>query len=523
MTFSADTPSEPEAATSRRDDLTRILEGRLGPGAPDWVYLPVDVPRGVAELAVRYEYDRPATPPGVPGNALDIGVFDPRGHRGGDPAGFRGWSGGARDAFVISASDATPGYLPGPIQPGTWHVALGPYTVAPQGLAYRVEVTLRPGEPGEPFVPNPAPLRATGRGPAWYRGDLHTHTVHSDGVREPAELVAAARSAGLDFVVSTEHNTTSAHGVWGHHVPEDLLVVNGEEVTTRNGHLVVAGLPAGTWIDWRFRAVDGVLHRVAEALHGFGGLAIAAHPFCPYVGCAWKFGFAEVDAVEVWNGPWTPDDEVSLRQWDAALVAGGAGLDGGRWLPAVGSSDTHAHGDTVGLGQTVVWAEDLSRDAILAGVRAGRSYVAESAAVEVTFQATGAGRTAGIGERLPVGSDVPVELAVTVRGVESGFVRFVCDEGTLAQLPLPTPTGTGSRPAPAGDSRPEVDGQAEVEVEAGTEQGEAAQVTWTTTAAVSKYVRVEVRHTSSQPTVFEGMAAFTNPIFLGVDHPAERH
>ncbi|GAA2757192.1 CehA/McbA family metallohydrolase [Actinopolymorpha rutila] len=517
MTFSPDTPPEPEAATTRRDDLTQILEGRLEPGAPDWVYLPVDVPPGVAELAVRYDYDRPATPSGVPGNSLDIGVFDPRGHRVEHPAGFRGWSGGARDAFVISASDATPGYLPGPIRPGTWHIALGPYTVAPQGLAYRVEVTLRPGEPGQPFVPNPAPLRATGRGPTWYRGDLHTHTVHSDGVREPAELVAAARSAGLDFVVSTEHNTTSAHGIWGHHVPDDLLVVDGEEVTTRNGHLVVAGLPAGTWIDWRFRAVDGVLPRVTRRLHGFGGLAIAAHPFCPYVGCAWKFGFADVDAVEVWNGPWTPDDEVSLRQWDAALVASGAG---GRWLPAVGSSDTHAHDDAVGLGQTVVWADDLTRDAILAGVRAGRSYVAESAAVEVTFEASAAGRTAGIGERLPVGSDVPVELVVTVRGVQSGFVRFVSDEGTLAQLPLPKPTGTGSGLASSGDSRAEVDGQAEVEVEAGIEAG---RITWATTAAVSKYVRVEVRHTSPQPTVFEGMAAFTNPIFLDAeDCPAEQ-
>ncbi|MET9020332.1 CehA/McbA family metallohydrolase [Actinopolymorpha sp. NPDC004070] len=516
MTLSPETPDTPPAvpdpANTRRDDfLTQVLSGRLEPGTPDWVYLPVDVPPGVTELAVRYDYDRPAAPPGVPGNALDIGIFDPRGHRVEDRAGFRGWSGGARDEFVLSASGATPGYLPGPIQPGTWHIALGPYTVAPQGLAYRVEVTARTGDPGPPFVPSPAPLRAAGRGPAWYRGDLHTHTVHSDGVREPAELLASARAAGLDFVVSTEHNTTSAHGIWGHHVPDDLLVVNGEEVTTRNGHLVVAGLPAGTWVDWRFRAVDGVLPRVVEMLHGFGGLAIAAHPFCPYVGCAWKFGFAEVDVVEVWNGPWTPDDEVSLRQWDAALVADAEG----RWLPAVGSSDTHAHDDAVGLGQTVVWAEDLTRDAILAGVRAGRSYVAESAAVEVTFGASADGRAVGIGERLPVASDTPVELAVTVRGVRNGFVRFVSDEGILAQLPLPAlaPPESGAGSDPADDPRSGVEAQAEVDVE-------PWRVTWTTTAAVSKYVRVEVRHTSPQPAVFEGMAAFTNPIFLDADDPA---
>ena len=58
------------------------LRGTIRPGGPDWVYLPVEVPAGVAELAVRYRYDRPATPPGVPGNALDIGAFDERGTGG---------------------------------------------------------------------------------------------------------------------------------------------------------------------------------------------------------------------------------------------------------------------------------------------------------------------------------------------------------------------------------------------------------------------------------------------------------
>src|SRR5690625_4772524 len=35
--------------------------------------------------------------------------------------GWRGWSGGARDRFTITGSAATPGYLPGEPEPGTWH------------------------------------------------------------------------------------------------------------------------------------------------------------------------------------------------------------------------------------------------------------------------------------------------------------------------------------------------------------------------------------------------------------------
>ncbi|HEV2824035.1 MAG TPA: phosphoesterase, partial [Actinomycetota bacterium] len=115
-----------------------MITGRFEPGVPDWVYLPVEVPGGVRELAVRYSYDRPAPPQGVPGNALDIGIFDEQGYGLGNRRGFRGWSGGFRDSFAISRSEATPGYLPGPVNRGTWHIILGPYTVAPQGMNWTV-------------------------------------------------------------------------------------------------------------------------------------------------------------------------------------------------------------------------------------------------------------------------------------------------------------------------------------------------------------------------------------------------
>src|SRR5512132_1814479 len=255
----------------------RRRRGTIRPGGPDWVYLPVEVPAGVGELAVRYRYDRPATPSGVPGNALDLGVFD--------AAGFRGGSGGARDGFAVGEAAATPGYLPGPVDAGTWQVVLGPYTVAPQGLRWEVEVTLGAGPPGPGCVPGPAPARAAGRGRAWYRGDLHTHTVHSDGRRTLAGLAADARAAGLDFIASTEHNTPSASLGWGGHAGPDLLVIDGQEVTSRDGHWLALGQPPGAVVDWRYRAADGVLDGVLAALHGQDGLAVPAHPFDPCPGC----------------------------------------------------------------------------------------------------------------------------------------------------------------------------------------------------------------------------------------------
>ena len=51
------------------------------------------------------------------------------------------------------------------------------------------------------------PTQVAGRGRGWYRGDCHVHSVCSNGGElTPAQLVAGARAAGLDFLATTEHN-----------------------------------------------------------------------------------------------------------------------------------------------------------------------------------------------------------------------------------------------------------------------------------------------------------------------------
>ncbi|MFF7730580.1 CehA/McbA family metallohydrolase [Streptomyces sp. NPDC008001] len=463
---------------------TRRVSGRLPAGAPDYVYLPVEVPSGVREIAVSYTYDRPAVPDGTQGNACDIGIFDERG-TGLGGAGFRGWSGGARTEFAISAGRATPGYLPGPVRPGTWHVVLGPYTVAPQGLAYEVTVTLRYGEAGATPRPVYPPQHARGRGRAWYRGDNHLHSIYSDGKRTPAEIAAAARAAGLDWITTTEHNTTSAHGAWEGLWGDDLLILTGEEVTTRNGHVVALGTDPGVFVDWRYRARDHAFPRFARAIHRAGGLVVPAHPYATCVGCNWKFGFEDADAVEVWNGPYTPDDEMAIAAWDAMLVS--SVRDGGRWLPAMGNSDAHREPQVVGLPQTVVLADGLSRQALQAGIRAGRSWIAESSSVRLSFGAVGGGRGAhaGIGERLRVASGAEVTVRLEVSGVPEGCTAsFVTDQGRLFTTPL----------------------------------AKAGAVEWRTTPSQAAYVRAEVRRPAADggaSGVPGPMVAMTNPVFLG--------
>ena len=59
--------------------------------ASPWHYLPVEVAPGTAALRVELEYERA-------GAVLDLGCLG--------PSGFRGWSGGARESFVIAAEAA---------------------------------------------------------------------------------------------------------------------------------------------------------------------------------------------------------------------------------------------------------------------------------------------------------------------------------------------------------------------------------------------------------------------------------
>src|SRR5215467_2953127 len=86
-------------------------------------YLPLEVPAGSTALRVSLDFD-------ADGTVLDLGCFG--------PAGFRGWSGGARRSFVIGAESATPGYLRGELEPGTWHAVLGLHRIPASGARYEL-------------------------------------------------------------------------------------------------------------------------------------------------------------------------------------------------------------------------------------------------------------------------------------------------------------------------------------------------------------------------------------------------
>jgi hypothetical protein len=339
-----------------------------------WHYLPVEVPPGTAALRVTLSYPRAA------GAILDLGCFG--------PSGFHGWSGGARSSFVISAGGATPGYLPGEIFPGLWQVIIGLYRVPAEGVPFEVTAELASGAIAAtdgplgdvlpsfltghragpvPPVPGDRPARRSlpsDAGLTWLAGDLHAHTVHSDGALNVAELAALAVSRGLDFIAVTDHNTVSHHAsLPGASARYGVTLVPGQEVTTSLGHAGVLGDTG--WIDFREPASSWL-----SAAERGGGLMSINHPFGGDV--SWVHPMTRrPPLLEVWHWSWLDLSWTTPLSWWQA------------WDPSaipVGGSDWHRPGSDAPLGTPTTWvlSGDSSVAGVLEGLRAGRVAISSS-------------------------------------------------------------------------------------------------------------------------------------------------
>ena len=71
------------------------------------------------------------------------------------------------------------------------------------------------------------------------RADLHCHSTASDGTCPPAEVMARARTAGLDVIALTDHDTIAGHAQARRALPRGLTLVPGIELSCRlRGHSV---------------------------------------------------------------------------------------------------------------------------------------------------------------------------------------------------------------------------------------------------------------------------------------------
>lgn len=470
-------------------------------GTGSYAELPFSVPSGVQRIDVAMTKSNNTA-------SLGVGLFDAHG-AGYQSGGFRGVYGEERSTFFVSVAGASQAFIPGPMPAGTWTVLI-PVFKAPQPTQVTVRVTMAFDPQGPAFQPGPEPGVVVDS-PGWYRGDLHCHTTESSdawasgSAMSPAEWAAACRKAGMDYVAMTDHNVISQNYFLARDAGADMLLMPGEEMTNWfHGHATVSGLDVGQWLDFRQTPLAMPLPsggaRISEFIalaESMGAYVAAAHPSAAHL--SWQFA-ADGDAdprsrthgYEVWTGPWQPDDEASLSSWDQMLVKG--------WRTvANGGSDLHGvqnnGGYAVGKPTTVVYAQQLSKPAVISALKAGRCFITRSPdGVELYLGASRPGQETFVGGNIYGDAGDPVTVTARVRRAGGMRLIFTSQGKVVATIPMTSDDQTvhTTVPIPPGGG----------------------------------YVRAEVRGTDrpnpTNPTASEGdMEALSNPVFLVVgDAPA---
>ncbi len=350
----------------------RIEQSQQG----SYFYVPFEVPAGINCLKIKYEYARrPGENQDIPNgsflampeiNIIDIGLIDPNGEQ-------IGASGSDKTVFFVSEYESTPGYLPVPIFPGTWQILVGAYKVHPDGVNVSYQITLENKE-----------------GYSLFKGDLHAHTLASDGVHTLEELAWKVKRNGLDFVAVTDHNQFVSRAS----LPrmDGVTMIPGVEWTHYLGHANFLGLSHPYDGSFATNTMAEVQTKF-ESARQRGALISINHPFDETCGFQFDLDQLPFDCLEVWNGPMRESNLKAIGYWHQLLCAG-------KKIPICGGSDYHRDTPFIFLGGPTMGLYAKSRGAsdLLDAVRKGHAFI--------TFSPTGPLLKLRSGEAI-VGDSVP--------------------------------------------------------------------------------------------------------------------
>jgi hypothetical protein len=356
------------------------------------VEIPFQMPENAEEIHINYEVESHGEPKAV----IDLGVRDPN--------RTRGWSGGARKEFWLGKERANPGYIAGEMTVGTWAVLHNAYKVPKEGCTVTVTVEI---------------FTKTGR---WLRGDLHTHSVNSDGTFTIEENAAIMEQLGCDFIAMTDHNTTSQNFTYPRNT--NVVMIPGMEFTSNFGHSNFLGA-VDPLHDFRVSSFEDVKERFREARE-HGARIVLNHPHCDY--CPWEWDFeVDHDWVEVWNGPFTARNVRALNWWQSQL-------ESGRRLVAVGGSDTHRPDPYVkhAMPCTWVYAEEKTVQGILDAISRGHvfiTYSPDGPFVALTCESY------MVGDKVPLGQIADPHIKLHAENLLAGdLIKLISERGVEKEV-----------------------------------------------------------------------------------------
>lgn len=379
-----------------------VEHGREGTYIP----LPFSMPPDIEAFSLTYRYERhQESEIGVDHgrfisrqeiNIIDLGIIAPNGAQ-------VGASGADKTEIRISETLATPGYRPWPLVPGEWQILLGAYKVAPAGVTVSYELSFTP------------------KGRRLFKGDLHTHTLASDGVLTVEELARHALRHGLEYLAITDHNQMVA----ANELPQlpGLTLIPGLEWTHYQGHANFLGVDRPYDEPFYTNTLEEVQARFHSA-RARGALITINHPFeaC----CKFQFDMNSLpfDCLEIWNGPMRESNLQAVAYWQSLLVSG-------KKVPICGGSDYHRDQPFQFLGgpTTCIYALSPGPADILAGLKQGHAYITfapDGPTLEMT-----AGE-AGLGDSVPL--SWVRDLQIAAGNLQAGDVLQVVT--ALGSIPL---------------------------------------------------------------------------------------
>ena len=220
---------------------------------------------------------------------------------------------------------------------------------------------------------NTLPFAKPGR---FYRGNLHTHSTHSDGRLTPEAVCNFYREMGYDFLAITDHfmsqfhypiTDTSASRTDGFTTIFGAELHAGETSTGELWHILAVGLP----LDFPPNLPDETGQQIAARALEAGAFVAAAHPAWYNLTEEDVISLGDIHAIETINGI-SADHNDRIDSWYMLNVL----LARGYRYTACATDDAHfldRHNDRL-RGWVWVKSEELTPDAILAALKRGDYY-----------------------------------------------------------------------------------------------------------------------------------------------------
>jgi hypothetical protein len=219
----------------------------------------------------------------------------------------------------------------------------------------------------------------------WYKGNLHTHTLNSDGDSTPLEVATWYREHGYQFLVLTDHNyLTDIAGLNSFMAAsEKFLLIPGEEVTDsfekKPMHMNAVKLSTRVEPAHGLSMAETIQNNL-NLIRKAGALPSLNHP-----NFHWAISIEDMLAVsglthfEVYNGhpqvnnPGGGGSPSLDQMWDALLTAGrrvhGIAVDDAHYFKKYGAEFSNP-----GRGWVNVRAASLSAESITRALETGDFY-----------------------------------------------------------------------------------------------------------------------------------------------------